>query len=301
MPLSFRREASCAGRAKPVYCTNVRLHETSERDDWARPAVPLIGGVSLLTARFSRHHYARHSHDAYVLAVIDQGAQQFTYRQQPCVAAAGDVVILAPGEAHDGRPYRDGAYLYRTLHIEPQLLANDRGVLPDFPAAVLQDPALGRRLAGLCSILDGSEWTMEEARERFDAVIDALRSRHGGLSQAIRSSPPAERALAEAAQRLLATMDCAERATVEEVGRRLGVTRSHLSRAYTRTYGLPPHAWLLQRRLGHALTLMQQGVPLAEVAVGAGFVDQSHFTRRFKAVHGITPAQAAATLAAARS
>jgi AraC-like DNA-binding protein len=282
-----------------VYCINVRLQETSERDDWARPAAPLVGGVSLLTARFSRHHYARHSHDAYVLAVIDQGAQQFTYRHELCVAAAGDVVILAPGEAHDGRPYRDGAYLYRTLHIEPQLFADDAGVLPDFPAAVLQDPALSRRLADLCAILDGSKWTLEEARDRFDAVIDVLRSRHGGRSQPIRPSPRAERALAEAAQRLLARMDCEERATVEEIGRRLGVTRSHLSRAYTRTYGLPPHAWLLQRRLRHALKLMRQGVPLAEVAIGAGFVDQSHFTRRFKAVHGITPAQATETLAAA--
>jgi AraC-like DNA-binding protein len=301
MPFSFRQEAPCAAPALPVYCTNVRLQETSQRNDWARPAVPLIGGVSLLTARFSRHHYARHSHDAYVLAVVDQGAQQFTYRGQLCVAAAGDVVILAPGEAHDGRPYRDGAYLYRTLHIEPQLLADDWGVLPEFPAAILQDRALRHRLAGLCAILDGSDWTVEEARDRFDTVIDWLRSRHGGRSQAIRPSPRAERALAEAARRFLATMDCADRATIEEVGRRLGVTRSHLSRAYTRTYGLPPHAWLLQRRLGHALKLMRQGVPLAEVAVGAGFVDQSHFTRRFKAVHGITPAQAAATLAAARS
>jgi AraC-like DNA-binding protein len=262
--------------------------------------VPLIGGVSLLTARFSRHHYARHSHDAYVLAIIDQGAQQFTYRRQPCVAAVGDVVILAPGEAHDGRPYRSGGYLYRTLHIEPHLLVEESGVLPEFPNAVLQDPSLRRRLAGLCAILDRPDGSSEGALDRFEGVIDALRRRHGEQSRKTTASPRAERALAEAARSLLVAMDCGERATVEEIGRRLGVTRSHLSRAYTRTYGLPPHAWLVQRRLGHALRLIRQGVPLAEVAVAAGFVDQSHLTRRFKAVHGITPAQASTTLGAAR-
>ena len=276
-----------------MYCTNVRTLGASDRHDWARLAAPLIDGVSLLTARFSRHHYARHFHDAYVLAVIDQGAQQFMYRRQPCVAAVGDVVILAPGEAHDGRPYRDGAYMYRTLHIDPYRLADDSGALPDFRNAVLRDAVLSRGLAALCAALDGEDGAVEDALDQFEAVIAALRFRHGAeRSRSSLAGSRAGRALAEAAHALLMAADHEERATVEEIGRRLGVTRSHLSRAYARAYGLPPHAWLVQRRLGHAMKLMQQGLPIAEVAVATGFVDQSHFTRRFKAVHGITPAQA---------
>lgn len=279
-----------------MYCTIVRIHRPQDRLDWSRLAPPLLRGVDLLTARFSRHRYARHSHDAYVLAVVDHGAQTFTYRGQACTAGAGDVVILAPGESHDGRPYRDGTYRYRTLHIDPGWLTDAAGHLPDFPKAVVRDGALGRELSRLCATLDRPEADTDEAFHRMDRVLEALRSRHGqDTRRGDRHSPRAERALAKAARDLMEALGYEELMTVEQIARCLGVTRSHLSRAYARTYGLPPHAWLLQRRLSHALTLIRRGSPIVEAAVTTGFVDQSHFTRRFKAVYGATPAQVAVT------
>jgi AraC-like DNA-binding protein len=63
----------------------------------------------------------------------------------------------------------------------------------------------------------------------------------------------------------------------------------HLLRVFRAELGLPPHAYLTQQRIAHAKTLLALGMPIAEVAFETGFVDQSHLTRHFKRLVGVTP------------
>jgi len=69
-----------------------------------------------------------------------------------------------------------------------------------------------------------------------------------------------------------------------------GLTECHLIRAFHREFGLPPHAYHLRLRLAAASELLSQGVPVSSVAYECGFADQSHLSRRFKEVFGVTPA-----------
>jgi AraC-like DNA-binding protein len=69
-----------------------------------------------------------------------------------------------------------------------------------------------------------------------------------------------------------------------------GLSLSHFSRAFRTSTGVAPHQWLLRRRVDVAKTLMQdRRLPLSEVALSAGFADQSHFTRIFSKMVGISP------------
>ena len=70
-----------------------------------------------------------------------------------------------------------------------------------------------------------------------------------------------------------------------------GLTPSHFVRAFSRHYGMTPHAYLLNRRIGHARGLLARGQPLAEVALATGFSDQAHFQRQFKRLVAATPGQ----------
>jgi AraC family transcriptional regulator len=67
----------------------------------------------------------------------------------------------------------------------------------------------------------------------------------------------------------------------------------HFARLFKNSTGLPPHQYVIARRVERAKELLRERdrPPLAEVATEVGFADQSHFTRHFKRLVGVTPRQ----------
>jgi AraC-like DNA-binding protein len=64
-------------------------------------------------------------------------------------------------------------------------------------------------------------------------------------------------------------------------------------RQFKRATGLPPHQYVILRRVERAKQLLQAGgnFSLAEAAARAGFSDQSQFCQHFKRLVGVTPGQ----------
>lgn len=81
----------------------------------------------------------------------------------------------------------------------------------------------------------------------------------------------------------------AEPVTVAGLAARVGQTPFQLIRAFRRELGVTPHALLIRIRVARATDMLERGEPIAGAAVGVGFVDQTHFTRHFKRMHGDTP------------
>jgi AraC family transcriptional regulator len=80
--------------------------------------------------------------------------------------------------------------------------------------------------------------------------------------------------------------------SLNELAREVGLSRSHFARAFKETTGLPPHRWLVSRRIECAKeVLVNSTLSLVEVAELAGFADQSHFTRVFASTVGISPGE----------
>jgi AraC-like DNA-binding protein len=79
-------------------------------------------------------------------------------------------------------------------------------------------------------------------------------------------------------------------ASVSNVAAKLALSPSQFSRAFKATTGFPPHRWRLNHRIAKAQELMRYGgLPLSQIALAAGFTEQSHFTRVFKKVVGVSP------------
>jgi AraC family transcriptional regulator len=78
--------------------------------------------------------------------------------------------------------------------------------------------------------------------------------------------------------------------SLQDIAADFGLSVSHFSRAFRISTGLPPHQWLLRQRVSTAKQLMTvRDLPLSEIAISAGFANQSHFTRVFSSVVGISP------------
>ncbi|HSW91158.1 MAG TPA: helix-turn-helix domain-containing protein [Candidatus Saccharimonadales bacterium] len=70
-----------------------------------------------------------------------------------------------------------------------------------------------------------------------------------------------------------------------------GVSDRSLRRHTMGTTGLSPYFFHQIQRAQHATQLLQQGTPIAQVAIEAGYTDQAHMTKAVKALMGLTPAQ----------
>jgi AraC family transcriptional regulator len=80
--------------------------------------------------------------------------------------------------------------------------------------------------------------------------------------------------------------------SLERLASTVGLSRSHFARAFKKSTGMPPHRWLLARRVERAEELLLNSkLPIDEIAVRCGFADQSHFTRVFSSLRGIPPGE----------
>lgn len=69
-----------------------------------------------------------------------------------------------------------------------------------------------------------------------------------------------------------------------------GVSTSHFKSLFKQATGLPPHAYVIQRRVERAKALLSRGnLPASQVALDAGFSHQSHMARCMRRVLGVTP------------
>jgi AraC-like DNA-binding protein len=78
--------------------------------------------------------------------------------------------------------------------------------------------------------------------------------------------------------------------SIADVATECSLSAGHFARAFRRSTGLSPRQWLLQRRIDEAHRLLRdRRLSLAEIARACGFADQSHLTKTYTRLRGITP------------
>jgi AraC family transcriptional regulator len=76
-----------------------------------------------------------------------------------------------------------------------------------------------------------------------------------------------------------------------------GMSAHYFSELFRQSVHLSPHQFVLRRRIDRAQTLLSDpAITVFEAAIGTGFSDQSHFTRVFRRVTGMTPTSYRAAL-----
>jgi hypothetical protein len=83
-----------------------------------------IQGIEAMTL-VSNHHFPRHSHDQLGIGVIAFGAQRSWSGVGAVNASAGDVIMVNPGEVHDGAPLDGNPRGWRMIYIDPALVVRE--------------------------------------------------------------------------------------------------------------------------------------------------------------------------------
>jgi AraC-like DNA-binding protein len=257
---------------------------------WIASAGP-IGGLELFRAWFAGAAYQKHRHDTYAIGLTDCGVQAFDYRGAARVSTPGQVVVLHPDESHDGRAGTEDGFGYRIVYVEPANVSEALRVLcgRPYPLPFVREPvSMNALLARAIRRAFRSPLESLAVDGLVTDLAEGLLAGEGG------GRPMASRRVdALAVERARRFLD-AERARVvhsSELEVVTGLTRYDLARQFRVMFGTSPYRYLLMRRLELAREGIHRRRPLADVASDAGFADQAHFTRVFKAAFGLTPAR----------
>ncbi len=270
--------------------------------EWARTWYDPRLDLRLLEANYVRHAYPRHSHDYYVIGVIDRGRQSFTHEGRKYFTPPGGVILINPGVAHTGEPAGADGFAMRCLyptvaHMQAAFLGltGRHQELPLFTRVRVDDRWAHAHVSALHAALAEGASALER-ESRLTWTLAQLIGRYGEA----RPGQPALGHERDAVRRARHYIDerFAEGVSLAEIAAHVALSPYHLLRAFRAEVGLPPHAYLDSVRIRHAERLIVAGQPLAEVAAEAGFSSQSHLTRHFKRLIGVTPGQYARQRAA---
>jgi len=257
-----------------------------------KSAVPGIEAMTLV----SNHHFPRHSHDQFGIGIIAFGGHRSWSLVGSVTAVVGDVIMVNPGEMHDGSPLTEGARGWRMIYFDPAVLAKE--IEDEFSGAielvrpVARDPALARHFRRLFACLTFAHADRLAMDERLLGCLMWMLRRHGHTRSITSNS---SLCVAQAIRRLDSAAD--EPVSLADLAVLSGVSRYQLLRSFAREVGITPHAYLIQRRVRLARRLLAGGQTPAQAAVQAGFADQSHMSRAFLRLVGITPARYRAAVA----
>jgi AraC-like DNA-binding protein len=253
-----------------------------------------LHNLDVLHARFIEHRYARHSHDYFVIALVEWGAVSYWYRGAQRVASAGQVFVINPDEPHTGEPTASGGYLYRVLYPRVRYLAEVAANVGLAKGDVFckdspfQDQTLARLLSSFHRHLAekapaaGCESLLLQALAR-------LTTNHCDPKVSPRTIGWERPAIRKACDYMQAHF--AEDVSLSKLAKLVSLSSYYFARAFEKQIGLPPHAYLETVRIRKACEFLDLGHGVASTALSVGYVDQSHLTHRFKRFLGITPGQ----------
>jgi AraC family transcriptional regulator len=293
---------------------NPGVHAVLGPLDWLR-VIPFqalaasnrLGWVGLEAARYRaspawEYHAPALTHHRLVL--VTRPPQELDLRFEGVkrhVPPPAGAIILVPAGTR-GRVRWNGGFDWLHVYLEPGLVARVAAEAFDLDPARLTVPPLdGLDLPPLRAAMRAVDAELTSggaggplAAESLANVLAVHLIRH--LSAPRRPERGRDGALPRG--RLRAVVEYIEEHldASPTLGQMAAVTRLspyHFARQFKAATGLPPHQYVIMRRVERAKQLLQAGtdLSLAEVAAHAGFSDQSQFSRHFKRLVGVTPGQ----------
>jgi AraC-like DNA-binding protein len=266
-----------------------------QSNEWTRISHNTQLDIGALQARFVQHAYPRHSHDYYVFSLIERGRQSFTHKGTKYTTPPGGVILINPGAVHTGEAVDEQGFELRSIyptisHMNMAVceLTGRNQALPFFAEVRVDHPWAARSILALHeAILQKGDAL--ECEARFLRTLTQLIARYADI-QSTEPRVGNEKATIQKARGYI-DENFAQGVSLSQLAQHVALSPYYFLRAFCAQVGMPPYAYLESVRIQHTQRLIETGQPLAEIAAEVGFSSQSHMTRSFKKIIGVTPGQ----------
>jgi len=228
----------------------------------------------------------RHAHERAGFCLVLQGNYTENYRDRTLACKPRTVTFSPAEEQHSNHFTNTGSHCF-IVDLDPRWLqrVNDYQVSLDRPSH-----CHGGDLTWLATKLYREFQEMDEVSELTieGLILEMVAETSRNSTRASTGKSP--RWLEQARESLHAQFS--ERLSLTNMAKAVGVHPVYLSSEFRRHYGTTIGEYVRQLRIESACyKLSSSDLPLVEVALSAGFASQSHFSRIFKRLTGMTPAQ----------
>jgi AraC-like DNA-binding protein len=255
-------------------------------DQFHFTAYPGLDGVHLVRSAGPVPTSSRHSHRSLCVGAVLYGERVLAVAGGEIRVAAGQVMALAPGLVHAcpdaganetvvicvsaGQLDRLGFHTACLGRVEP----------------CLDDPDLFGRVTGLAGLAGDIASGLER-----DGALQALLARLEEVARAWSDSAVGGESRPESVEAAARHLEAhaTEEVRLDHLARLVGMSPCRLNRLFSHHIGMPPHEYQILLRVHAVKTAIGSGMGLAEASAQAGFFDQSHMTRCFRKVMGMTP------------
>ena len=157
------------------------------------------------------------------------------------------------------------------------------------PTAI-EGEILAKLLVAASATLESDLATAKACIQRASALLPGCRE---GDMQRARGKAVVQGGLAPWREKRVAAYveaNIGSRIRAAELAHVAHLSPAHFSRCFRRSFGESPLSYITKRRVRRSQALMQgSGAPLSQIALECGLSDQSHFSRVFHKVVGVTP------------
>jgi transcriptional regulator of acetoin/glycerol metabolism len=294
---SRHAQLSCAGA--PIFDPQGRLVAVLDVSKVHREvenqSLPLVLDTTVVSARaIEERMFREHFRHAWTIAAAptdDYGSALLLAvdEYQRILGAdriAREVFALSDESLADGMP------LSRAFAYEPSLFRRNDEL--DIPVRLM---CAGSDCQRWCVLVTPPLSKAKEARSWSEVVVHS-RPRLNALGHLPVAEAPAARRGGLPPRLTRRVCDYIEshfdqRISLDSLAAMAGLSRDHFARAFHQSVGMPPHGYLLRRRLDHVEQLLRETqLPLSQIAVATGFSDQSHLARHFRRQTGMSPSRA---------
>lgn len=243
--------------------------------------------------------FSPHFHEYYVIGFIEAEQRQLICKGEEHIINPGDLLLFNPYDIHSCEQIDHLTLDYCCINISLDVMRelND-GQLPYFSQSVLVNHPLTQTLKNLHSYIVQSQNQQypqqieckKHKEELLQHLIQQLTQHYTNLSLSYSDTRHPNDQNVETICNYL-EQHYSHTVTLAELSDLVGYSKYQLIRAFNQQKKITPYSYLETIRVNKAKELLEEGTQLIEVAVQTGFSDQSHLSKFFKKMVGLTPKQ----------